>query len=589
MRLSALGVSVPSKLVHRPADASSEKYTNRRIAVWFCLSLLYAAICAGLALHQAFGSEYVLADDVRQHVFWMFRFTDRGLFPNDLIADYFQSLAPFGYEGLYRALATFRLDPLLTSKLLPPVLGLVATGYCFGVVMHILRAPAAGFFASILFVQSLWMNTDLCGATPRAFLYAIVPAFLFYTVRKSWLGILATIILQGLFFPLMTFICVGVLIVGLLRWQNGRLRFSADRKDYLVCAAAFFACLLTVLPYTFSSSKFGPVITVEEAKKMPEFFAGGRIAFFDPNPWKYWIKGNGGIHLPSRPKFLWAAFLLPVFFLFGSWFPLLQKMRPGLRPVPQLVLASIGMFFAAHLLLFRLYLPSRYTQHVFRIAMSLAGGISMMVLFDALVRWAEKSAARKQPAKTTAAIATAAILCVAAVFYPLFLKHFPTAGYVTGTQPDLYRFFASQPKDVMIASLSDEANNLPTFARRSVLTNSECAVPFHPAYYRQIRQRGFDLMHAQYSEDLAVVQKLIGEYKIDFLLVDRNAFSPRYVKKNHLIRQFKDITTEIAASLQKRSVPALEKLSDKRYVAFSNEKSIVVDAKALLSAPVTQQ
>jgi hypothetical protein len=52
---------------------------------------------------------------------------------------------------------------------------------------------------------------------------------------------------------------------------------------------------------------------------------------------------------------------------------------------------------------------------------------------------------------------------------------------VTGRQPDLYRYFASQPKDIMIASLSDEANNLPTFARRPVLTSSECAVPFHPA------------------------------------------------------------------------------------------------------------
>ena len=57
--------------------------------VWFALSILYAVVCATLALRQAFAGEYVLADDVRQHVFWMFRFIDPKFFPNDPIADYF--------------------------------------------------------------------------------------------------------------------------------------------------------------------------------------------------------------------------------------------------------------------------------------------------------------------------------------------------------------------------------------------------------------------------------------------------------------------------------------------------------------------
>ena len=68
------------------------------------------------ALRLAFASIY-LADDVREHVFWMFRYMDPGLFPQDPIADYFQSLAPSGYASPTGCLAKVGIDPLLASKL----------------------------------------------------------------------------------------------------------------------------------------------------------------------------------------------------------------------------------------------------------------------------------------------------------------------------------------------------------------------------------------------------------------------------------------------------------------------------------------
>lgn len=61
---------------------------------WFSLSLTFSAIYSILGLREAFSSEYVVQDDARQHVFWMLRFLDPELFPQDLIANYFQSVAP---------------------------------------------------------------------------------------------------------------------------------------------------------------------------------------------------------------------------------------------------------------------------------------------------------------------------------------------------------------------------------------------------------------------------------------------------------------------------------------------------------------
>ncbi|NEQ28184.1 MAG: hypothetical protein F6K28_56225, partial [Microcoleus sp. SIO2G3] len=82
------------------------KASKSQVIFWFSLSLAFAAVYSTMWLQQAFSSEYVVQDDARQHVFWMRRFLDPELFPNDLIADYFQSVAPWGYTTLYKLFAS---------------------------------------------------------------------------------------------------------------------------------------------------------------------------------------------------------------------------------------------------------------------------------------------------------------------------------------------------------------------------------------------------------------------------------------------------------------------------------------------------
>lgn len=49
----------------------------------------------------------------------MQRFLEPDLFPQDIIADYFQSVTPYGYTNLYRLIATLGIEPLLFNKILP--------------------------------------------------------------------------------------------------------------------------------------------------------------------------------------------------------------------------------------------------------------------------------------------------------------------------------------------------------------------------------------------------------------------------------------------------------------------------------------
>ena len=169
-----------TKSLHRFLTAPTANKSSPQMIFWLSLSLTFAAIYSILALKRAFSGEYVVQDDARQHVFWMRRFLDADLFPNDLIANYFQSIAPPGYSTVYQIPAFVGIDPLVLSKLLPLVLGLLTTIYCFGVCVQLLPVPITGFIGALLLNQNLWMQDGLISATPKAFLYPLFLSFLYY-------------------------------------------------------------------------------------------------------------------------------------------------------------------------------------------------------------------------------------------------------------------------------------------------------------------------------------------------------------------------------------------------------------------------
>lgn len=562
--------------------AAEGERTAAELRPWFAFVMLYAVCCAALALRQVFASEYALADDAREHVFWMFRFIDPRLFPHDTMADYFQSLAPSGYASLYWSLSHIGIDPLLASKLLPALLSLVAVGYFFALAARVFRSPAVATLAAILFCQCLWSNSDLSSATPRAFFYPLFVAFLFYDTRGSMPGILLTVGLEGLFFPPAALLSLGVLGLDCLDWGR-RFRITPMKvmRPYLVLAAAsglIFACLW---PYLHSVGTFGPLVTYAAAREMPEFSPVGRVPFFFPSFWGYWVSGNGGIHSPpTRPPWFVAAFLWPVLRRFPEHFPLLKSVPRGARPLSQMAGAALLLFLAAHLLLFQLYLPNRYTQPTTRVLMTLAAGGVLLALVDGALRWAGTRSDAQRFGSTVAAVGFSAVLLGGLLAFPLLLPKFPTASYIKGTDADLYRFFARQPLSIRIASLSDEANNLPTFCRRSITVGAECAVPFHPAYYLPLRERGLQLARAQYSPDLGVVQACVRDQQIDFWLLDRKAFSRKYSSKSRLLRQLSMSVPHEILGVVEGVRPFLEQ-PPPGSVVFQDAKFVVLDARRL--------
>ncbi len=595
--------------LHKFLTTRTDKTSSTPVIFWFSFSLTCAAMFGLIGLRKAFSSPYVIQDDARQHVFWMQRFLDPQLFPNDLIADYFQSIAPAGYKTIYQLAAAIGIDPMVFNKLLPIMLGLIATGYCFGVCLQLLPIPAAGFVSTLLLNQSLWLKDDLVSGTPRAFMYPLFLAFLYYVLRRSLFPCLVALALQGLFYPSAMLISAGILVVRVVRWEAGRLRLSCDRRDYLLCTTGLGVVLLILLPLMLESSQFGPATPVAEARMMPEFADAGRARFFLNSPFEFWLYADRSGLFPyewSRlPYFYLPLLLLGLTLLLlyelrhPSRFPLVRQITSNIAVLAQLALVSLGLFIAAHALLFKLYLPSRYTQYSIRILTALAGAIAVIVLLDAIFRWVGDRTHSQSVKRQFWGLILTALLCAALIFYPVLLKAsgFPlprTLLYIAGEASELYQFFLQQPKDTLIASLAPRTEDLPSFTKRSILVSREHALPYHKGYYSQFRQRASDLINAQYSPELDQVQGFIQKYGVDFWIVDRaylTAYSGQNFSQkqappelnNRWLKQY-SATAEVLRQWEQGIIPVLPRIAE-RCSVFQTKDLVVLQATCITENP----
>ncbi|WP_448267609.1 hypothetical protein [Nostoc sp. DSM 114159] len=524
------------------------------VIFWYSLSLTFAVGYIFMGLRQAFTSKYIVSDDAREYISWVYRYFNPDLFPGDLIADYFQSVTPIGYGIVYKIIAALNIDPILFGKIFPLVLGLITTSYCFVVCMEILPVPMAGFLASLLLNQSLCLHDDLFSATPRDFIYPLVLAFIYYLIRSSGFGVLIVFALQCLIYPIIGFIDLLILLLRLFRWQNGQITISHNRKDFILFVAATITAGIIILPYTIQSSQFGPTITAAVARTMPEYWDGGRFRYFTHNIISYWFDGrdSGFFALIAPPQLLFGL-LLPIILKFQSHFLLTKQVKDEVKLLLQVVIASLIMFFTAHALAFKLHWPSRYTHHTFKIVLALAAAISITLILDATFRWS------RQNGRQILILGTITILGAGLVLYPSSLKVFPKTPYLEGQAPTLYNFLQKQPQNIVIASTSQEADNIPIFAQRTILVGKEYALPIHTKYYAQFRQRMIDLINAQYTDDINQVKDFIQKYHVTFWLLERSAFLPEYITKNTWLQQYQPAAQQANANLQK-ALPVLATL-----------------------------
>ncbi len=571
------------KLLNRPIF--NQQSQGNSWVFWFILSCLAPLYYGITSLANAFSHPYLIQDDARQHIFWMHRFVDPALFPNDIIADYFQLINPAGYKAFYYFMAQLGIEPLLLAKLLPIVLGFVTSAYCFGVVMQLFPVPFGAFLTTLILNQGLWMRDEIITGTSRAFLYPLFLAFIYYLLKKSFIACMISVALQAVFYPPLALVEAGTLLVRLMRWENGKPQLSRQRSPYLFALTGAGLAIALILVFFPDLSTFGPMVTAAQMQAMPEFGANGRLGYFDQDFWQTWISGDSAI----LPRFVPPIILLSVLFpAFRRRSPLSHLVSKEITLLRDLLYASLCLFLLAHILLPRLYFPSRFTGASFWFVMVILAGIGITLGLEKLrVRLLQQNL---NDVKVKGSIALIILFILTNLLIPFFPSIFLKGqSQIIGGAPKLYQFFAQQPKDILIASLAEETDNIPAFSKRSILVSKEYALPFHLGYYNQIRQRAIDLINAQYSPSLPALQDFIRKYNIDFFLVDRNAFQPEAILNNPGLKnwlvQFQPATNEAIARLQKQEKLAIVPLIKPCTVLKANNLS-VLEAQCLLAGGV---
>jgi len=527
------------------------------------IPLVYGALSALFWLNQP----YVIQDDVRHHVVWMQRWADPELLVDDWGMGYFQSVAPLGFQAVYRLAFLVGIAPLAFAKILPTLLAFVASFFLYRLTLRLFPMTVVGVLAVLLFNQQMWVNDDLVSASPRAFVYPIFGAFLDFLAAGALWPCVGALALQGLVFPQLAILAVATLTVRLIKvstaffigmkYRGGlwnevpqpspvlhpnekryekTIRLSSNRADYRFWAIGMGVAIAVLIPFAMNISEYGPVITAQQMWAMPEYHVGGRSIYFEPLSLKVLFKGSIGPGIPYFPTIVLLGFALP--FLPVTRFPLLAHIQPQIRLLYDLVVASVGLFGLAHLILLKLHFPNRYIYHTWRFVLSIAAAIVLVALLERFWQWwsDRRAQARSQHTplslwdKTRAGLVGLALLTVLVVpLYLPILRSFQI--WIVGKAPALYEYLAQQPKDIQIASLAPDANNIPAFAQRSLLVGRELTLPHHIRYYAEIRKRAEAVVEAQYSPDPAVLQRVIDTYGIDYWLLDADAFDPAYLTR----------------------------------------------------------
>lgn len=545
----------------------------------FVASIIASILFSLAGLKLAFQHPFTIQDDARQHIFWMQQFSNQDLFPNDVIADYFKSVAPEGFINLYRFVNSLGIDIFLFNKISPLLISLVTTLYCFKVCLKIFPIPFAGFLSTLLLNQNLWMLDDLSSGTPRAFIYPLFLAFIYYLLRNNlWLCLL-TIILQGLFYPQTVLISATILFIKLAYERKSSLLKKIWQTPNNIYLLGLITSVIILTFYGLKTSSYEPIIAIEQAKLMPEFASNGRSAFFTDSFIDFWLLGRRSGWLPIEWQYtLICSCGIIILWLkrFPKKFTLAIKINYKSRILLHIIIASTILFFLSHLLLFRLHLPSRYIHHSLRITLALLDAIAISIIFNKITSYFNYKK-------------LATIILILLLILPSYaVQSYPhRLGYITGKSTKLYNFLQQQPTNSLIATLSQEGDNIPSFTARSVLVAEEYAIPYHQGYYQQIRQRAKDLIAAQYSLDEQTIINFINQYGIDLWLVDTDAFQPEYLLNNRWLQQFNPEIEDAILVLENNQKPILVQQSGSRRdrcTIFQSENHIIWKTDCLLKS-----
>lgn len=471
----------------------------------------------------------VVNDDVRQQLYWMRRFIDPTLYPPDLLGDYARLYVPWGVQGLYR-LGALAVDPLYFSKLVAIAL-MALLGALVYLTARRLQDAALGWLTLGAFWLMPAFLENISGGLARAFAAPLLALFLYALVTRSRPLALFSLWAQSLFIPYILPICLGAAALHYTAWKLRLVRSEPllrSLPDLLHAAGALGLALLWQAG--MDASGFGPLPWATDMVGRPEFGPRGRFAIL-PTPSVFWelFARPWGALAPFQEGgpvagVLCTALLAPAVSLGGrrlDW----RALKPQAPAAACLILSSLLLFLAAQLLLLKLFIPSRYLEYTTNLFYCLG----VPLLLSPLVLPALRRLSRP---------------CVLALLALAFLlgavrQHGRELYDYSGDQA-LYETVGRMPAQALFAGFPTQMDNVLTFGRRNVYVSFELAHPWNMGYWKRIGPRLDTMLRIYYATTPEEIRRLCAEARIDFLVVDRRHFHPRFMAEPPLFEPYAD-------------------------------------------------
>lgn len=499
---------------------------------------------------------HVYSDDAFVHQYWMWHWRDAQLFNDSLTAELRGSERyPDGYKALFW-LASHVADPIAFGEWVGVALMAVSAWLIFLIVREHTPWRPAAWIAAGLFLALIDIHR-FHGGFPRAFVHPVVLLTVLLAMKRHHLG--AALVAAGgaLLYPPAALLAVGVLIVSAVRWTDSRPRLDARRGAFALLALGL--AIVAVLGAQLAAGGAPRVMTAAEARQFPEFGAQGPLHFFAPSTIGYLRQNRSGFDLRASGSIL-ALVALAL---------LLVRGRANLRLLRTEVLAlpivSLGAYALAQAVLFKLYLPHRYTYPLVAF-FAIVVGVTIRPTWAAL--WARPRPRLRafallaaplaiagfavyafplgpleSPSRTTVAIAAVAVGLAAALALVLRRSTPAVAAVLTGLtilglllgstdrwargsscpMGPAQEYLASLPKDAVIAGDPFDMKCLPATARRAVVISTQLAPSYEADYFRKGRAREFATLRAYYGPSGDAIAELYTRYGATDLWVRRGA------------------------------------------------------------------
>jgi hypothetical protein len=533
-----------------------------------------AALATVVAERQILFTTHVYQSDALLLEYWMRRFQDPQLFTDPLThALIHTAYVPFGVESLYRA-ASYLMDPIRFGAWGAVVLAPFSAFLVFRIIReHTAWIPAAWLGGALFLLP--WSTERFGGTHARAFAQPIVLLTLYLVLRGRirWAAVVPPV--GALFYPPASILAAGVL-AGAALGRRGR-RPAIDRRVAMTAALAVAATLAVLLVPRLAGVPSSHLISASAARHYPEFGPHGQMTFFRKSLWQMLRGRYSGFDLKAPGSILLTAAVV------------MLALRPSnarlvRREVWAAAAVSLILFGVSYAVLFRLYLPNRYTHPltpIYCIVIGVCWQSTWCALGRRIGTWSLPVLAVGLPAATVwigvrylklgpqlsltgawrllqsgAEILSLSVLagvglCIAAILWHRgSLAHGPLValvcaifsgallvGAVTGAdggrdytlcgQSHLQAYLRSLPQNAIIAGDPVELDCVPIESQRAVVISRKLYQPVDADYLKVIRPRMFAMLRAYYGASRRAIANLHSRYGADYLVVQRSLLTAR--------------------------------------------------------------